>query len=169
VLGPDDTIGFTPSGVIATRYPGECGVANPPFQSGDLYSLDVIGSKNGSPYDSLTVSVTSPVLTGRALALTVVPYQPDGGCALAEDPGISCYGGQSAASGTTTFSYGQGWDPSAIDTGAFDSATITIAAMPTQDGQPLTVRIQLHFVDGRVLDETFSAPLSTEFSGCPLG
>ena len=56
-----------------------------------------------------------------------------------------------------------------IDTGAFDVVTITILAMPTADGQPLTVRIQMHFVDGKTLDETLSRPLLTSYGGCGAG
>jgi len=34
------------------------------------------------------------------------------------------------------------------------------------DGAPLGARLQLHFVDGRSLDETFSGSLFTEWGGC---
>ena len=42
-------------------------------------------------------------------------------------------------------------------------------AIPTRDGDPLTVRYVLQFDDGKTLDETFSAPVSTKSSGCPMG
>ena len=48
-------------------------------------------------------------------------------------------------------------------------STITILAMPTANGQPLTVRIQMHFVDGKSLDETFSNALASSWGGCPAG
>jgi hypothetical protein len=76
---------------------------------------------------------------------------------------------QYAQRGGVTFQYTQGANPGEIDTGAFNAVTITLLAMPTADGQPLTVRIQLHFVDGRTLDETFSTPLVTLESGCGAG
>ena len=54
--------------------------------------------------------------------------------------------------------------------GAFDSAAVTVVALPAKDGyDPLTIRIQLHFVDGRVLDETFSAAVVTTGYGCGAG
>ena len=67
---------------------------------------------------------------------------------------------QSADNGSNvSFGYDQGSEhgPAEIDTGAFDSAAVTVVALPAKDGDPLTIRMQAHFVDGRVLDETFSA------------
>jgi hypothetical protein len=170
-LGPDDTVGFTPSSVTALRFASACGVASPPFQNGDIFSLSVLGSKAKTPYDALTVDITSPspAVVGQRLSLTVNPYNPNGLCGGPFGGPMTCYGGQNANAGTLTFAYSQGANPSEIDTGAFDVATITVVNMPTKDGEPLTVRIQLHFVDGRVMDETFSAPLSTEAAGCAAG
>ena len=41
--------------------------------------------------------------------------------------------------------------------------------MPTQDGEPMTVRVRLTFIDGRILDDTFSAPVTTGGSSCVSG
>jgi hypothetical protein len=66
------------------------------------------------------------------------------------------------------FDYWQGDHPAEIDTGAFDKVTLTLVAFPSADGDPLTVRVQVHFVDGRELDGTYSAPLKTEPGDCPV-
>jgi hypothetical protein len=170
-FGSGDTVGFTPFSVTATRFASACGVPDPPFENGDIFSLDAIGSKAQSPYDDLSVNITSPspAIVGEPLSLTVNPYNPNAECSLPFGGTGTCYGGQGASYGTLGVTYSQGWDPSAIDTGPFDVATITVVSMPTEDGEPMTVRVQLHFVDGRALDETFSAPLSTPEDGCPAG
>jgi hypothetical protein len=170
-VASDDTVGFTPTSVTATRHADACDDPDPPFEDGDIFSLEAIGSKAKSPYDALTANITSPspAIVGEPLSLTVNSYMPGALCSEPVGGPETCYGGQVASYGTLALGYSQGWDPSEIDTGAFDVATITVVNMPTEDGEPLTVRIQLHFVDGRVLDETFSGPLSTQASGCGAG
>ncbi|HEY5146521.1 MAG TPA: hypothetical protein VII82_07125 [Polyangiaceae bacterium] len=44
-----------------------------------------------------------------------------------------------------------------------------MVALPRMDGDPLTIRVHVHFADGKVLDETFSVPLRTLPSYCPEG
>jgi hypothetical protein len=41
--------------------------------------------------------------------------------------------------------------------------------MPSADGQPLTMRIRIHFVDGKVLDYTFAPALTSSWGGCGAG
>jgi hypothetical protein len=46
---------------------------------------------------------------------------------------------------------------------------VTILAIPTRDGDPLTVRYVIQFDDGKTLDETFSAPVTSTVTGCISG
>jgi hypothetical protein len=99
--------------------------------------------------------------------------QSAGAPVIALDGGTRTYASQEAlgssadaSSGQLLFVYGQRDDPSEIDAGAFDSVTLTYAAIPSADREPLTVREQVHFVDGKVLDKTYSAPLQTEPEPC---
>ena len=166
VPNPGSTIAFTPTAVDAGRFPVTCGVMNPPFKAGDLFSLDVIGSMTAAPYDALSITFTSPAVVGQPIPLAVQPFLAMGSGIGQPNGSTTWYPAQRAQGGGVTFSYTQGSDPSEIDTGAFDSATVTIVAMPTQDGAPLGARLQLHFVDGRTLDERFSGSLFTEWGGC---
>jgi hypothetical protein len=76
---------------------------------------------------------------------------------------------QGAQGAGVNFTYMEGTNPGEIDTGAFDSVVLTVLAMPTATAQPLTIRLQIHFVDGKTLDETFSGPLFSSWSGCGAG
>jgi hypothetical protein len=162
---PGGTIKFEPTLVDVTRYSNVCGVMNPPFMNGDLYSLDIVDQTGPTPYNALSLSFSSPAPdTGVPLMLTVQPFTPQAG-----GNGSTWYAAQNAEGSGISFQYSQGANPSEIDTGAFDAVTVAILAMPADNGQPLTVRIQMHFVDGKTLDETFSNALSTAYSGCPAG
>jgi|HubBroStandDraft_5_1064220.scaffolds.fasta_scaffold100953_2 hypothetical protein len=164
-LNAGGTIAFTPASVVVARYPAVCGVMNPPFTDGDRYSMDIIGSEVQAPYDELFIRFPSPVMVGTPLTLAVQAFSTMG----TESAGGSWYAAQTAEESDITFSYVQGSDPTEIDTGAFDSVTITILAMPMKDGDPLTIQLRIHFVDGLVLDETYSGPLASEWSGCSAG
>ncbi len=164
-----DTIAFAPTKVDVERFPAGCGVPNPPFMNGDLFSMDIIGNMAAAPYDALEISFPTPATVSVPVMPAVQPFTQDGtGIGLA-DGGTQWHAAQNAQGSGINFNYAQGSDPSEIDTGAFDAVTITILAMPTKDGDPLTIRLQIHFVDGRVLDETFSGPLFSSWSGCPEG
>ena len=165
-MNPGGTISFRPTLVEATRFSNVCGVMHPPFANGDIYFMDIVDQTGPAPWNSLNVSVTSPATVGAPLALAVQPLLPN-----AFGTGSASFAGQDAQEGTKnfTFWYWQGTDPAKLDTGAFDSVTVTILDMPSADGAPMTVRTQVHFVDGATLDETFSAPLSSESSSCPAG
>jgi hypothetical protein len=64
---------------------------------------------------------------------------------------------QRASRGSIDFALLRGSDPA--DPGEFDAVTLTFLAMPAHDGDTLTLRVQVHFDDGRTLDATFSGPL----------
>jgi hypothetical protein len=158
-----------PTRIIAERFTSICGVMDPPFMNGDLYSLYITGNMAQSPYPGFTVDFSSPAVIGIPIMPTVQPFSAQTSGIGQPDGGIMWYAGQTANGGGIDFRYSLGSDPSEIDTGAFDSVTVTILAMPSKDGDPLTIRILIHFVDGKVLDETFSSPLETAWSGCPRG
>jgi hypothetical protein len=169
----EETIVFEPTLVDATRFPTVCGIMNPPFMNGDLYSLDIVDQRGATPYAALTLSFSSPApAVGTPLMLTVQPFTPQADGIGQLDGSTMWYAAQNAQGSQGSginFQYSQGAHPSEIDTGAFDAVTITILAMPTANGQPLTVRIQMHFVDGKSLDETFSNALASSWGGCPAG
>jgi hypothetical protein len=97
------------------------------------------------------------------MMLTVQPMHNE---TTLPDGGITLTAVQSAHEGGVTLEYFHGSDPSEIDSGAFDAVTVTVLAMPAKDGDPLTLRAHIHFVDGRVLDETFTGPLVSLGTGC---
>jgi hypothetical protein len=153
---PGGTIVFEPTLVQVTRYPNVCGVMNPPFENGDSYWLEIADQTGQTPYAELDLNFISPApAIGTPLVLGVNPFMPPAA--------------QDAQAGGVTFQYSPGTNAGEIDAGAFDAATVTFLAMPTVDGQPLTVRIQVRFVDGRTLDETFSSAPAPAYSGCTAG
>jgi hypothetical protein len=161
-LNDGGTIAFTPTHVDVARSPAVCGIMNAPFMDGDRYSMDIVGSMAQAPFE-LTIRFPSPVMVGTPLTPAVQPFSTT----AAESS--QWYAVQTAQGSDINFSYSQGSEATAIDTGAFDSVTITILAMPTKDGNPLTIRLRIHFVDGRVLDATYSGPLVSAGSGCHAG
>ena len=56
-----------------------------------------------------------------------------------------------------------------IDDSAFDSVMVTLLAVPAADGDPMTLRLRVHFEDARVFDETFSSMTTTEYDCSPPG
>lgn len=164
-------IDFVPGAVYATRFASVCGVTNPPFAAGDLYSLQIVGAMTAAPFNSLDFSFTSPAPpVGRPISLSVMAFTPQGtGVSAGPSGPTTWYAFQYATSDTVRVEYSQGTDPAEIDTGAFDAAFATLVHLPVADGQPFTVRLQIHFADGKVLDQTFSSPLTTSVSGCPAG
>jgi hypothetical protein len=164
------TITFEPTLVSAGRSSSVCGVMNPPFMNGDLYTLDIVDQTGPAPYNGLSLSFNSPApTTGTPLMLALQPLPQGTGIGQPNGTTMGYAAPQSAHGSGLSFQYSQGANPSGIDTGAFDAVTITILAMPTDNGQPLTVRVQMHFVDGKTLDETFSNLLATNYIGCPAG
>jgi hypothetical protein len=166
VVNPGNTVTVSSPEVSATRFPSTCGVTDPPFTSTDDFSLEILlGPRTETPYNELSVEYEAGVVVGKPIALTVAPFQAHGS-EVGDGP---WYAAQNAQSGQVSFGYQQGADPSNFDQVAFDSVTLTFEAIPTEDGAPLTVRLQVHFTDGKVLDETFSADLTTDAGGCPAG
>jgi hypothetical protein len=88
---------------------------------------------------------------------------------MANGNGTSWSGAQDASGAGLDFQYSQGSKAAEIDSGPFDSVVVTLLAMPSKDGQPLTFRVRIHFVDGQTLDYTFAPALTSSGSGCPAG
>jgi hypothetical protein len=162
-------IDFVPSVVYATRFPNTCGVANPPFKNGDLFSLEVVGARTAAPYNALNLSFQSPApAAGTSIALAPLPFKAQGTGIDSQPPGMTTwYPAQGASGGGVNFTFLQGSDPNEIDPGAFDSVVVTLTQLPTSDGAPFAARLQIHFVDGKQLDASFSNALTTSVSGCP--
>ncbi len=137
------------SQIIAERTPetGGCGMVDPPRMAGDVYSLEVTGDTT-APFDTLWIRFSDSPPVGQPLALTVEPFNSPDSSQIAD--------------GLVDFRCDRGNAP-------FDSVEVTIVEMPAKDGDPLTIRVQVHFVDGRVLDETFSAALVTTVESCGPG
>jgi hypothetical protein len=171
VANPDGSIAFVPSLVDATRNPVICGVPDPPFADGDQFFLEVKGDAAKPPSNELVIEFTSPLneAVGAPVAMAVQPYSPRGTKIEGPDGGFGLYADQSSDNGVLNFSYTQGTDPGELDTGEFGAVRLTMVALPRIDGDPLTIRVQVLFADGKVLDDTFSAPLRTVPAFCPEG
>jgi hypothetical protein len=161
VVNAGSTIAFDPGAVETKRYPTPCGTPDAPFMDGDLFSVGIVPSGPATPYGLLSVTYNSPQPVGVPTALTVSPLVANG-----SQSGTTVYPVQTAKSGSISLVYSQGTGTGAIDTGAFDSVGFTLLAMPAKDGDPLTVRLQIHFADGKVLDETYSGAVVTDTAGC---
>jgi hypothetical protein len=48
----------------------------------------------------------------------------------------------------------------------FQTASVTIETMPTQEGAPLTVRVHLDYASGDVLDRTFTGFVTSQRGPC---
>ncbi len=137
-----------PSSVEAIRTPETCGAASPPFTDNDSFLLEVTGETNvPPPYNTLTLVVTRTVPLNQAFPLDVLAPGATQTAAL-DDPSI-------------TFTYSMGSTPAEIDESQPDAVVVTVTAMPTADGEPLSATLQLFFEDGSELDQSFTALLES--------
>ncbi len=177
--GNPATTSFSASSVAAQRNPpySPCGVDDPPFSSEDQFSLTIAGKPPTGLYNEpegglpnelvLRYDGSFRAVLGEPIALAVQAYPGPGPVSfIGPDGGTRTYeyqeafdAGADASDPEIDFAYYQGDDPAEIDTGAFDSVTVTFLAVPSADGDPLTARVHVHFVDGKVIDATYSAPL----------
>jgi hypothetical protein len=168
VVNDGSTLTFTPTELLVNRYPTVCGVANPPYGAGDLFSMGAIGVGAGDPSAGPLTAIDlsfhtplAPQFTSALVLSAATPEQAAGGP----------YRSQSATTGDSslTFSFQWGTNAAEIDPNTLRLVDVTILAIPGRDGDPLTVRFVLQFADGKTLDETFSAPASTVSSSCGAG
>jgi hypothetical protein len=154
VVNPGGDLSLVRLMVDVQRFPSMCGVANPPFTDQDHFSLDVLGENT-----AISFTCSRNVTVGVPIVLTLAA------------PSIASSAQQTASSpadSTLQVTFDGGYE-SEVDPNPLDAATVTVLAFPAKDGDPLTVRFQFHFTDNRKLDETFSGPLYTGFSGCVAG
>ncbi len=157
-------VAFAASSVEATRLPSACGVTEPPFTEKDRYVLEVVGE----PADTLTVKLAAEVVTGAPIALVAVAAcVGDGGAVSDEDGAAVAAESASSADGMVQLSLAAATDARPLDASGLRSATVTVQSMPRSDGEPLSVAVQVEFVDGSQLAETYSARLRTAVALCP--
>ncbi len=171
---------FDISEVNADRYSATCGVQDPPFAPTDDMTLRAIGTKGKVPLALLTVRLLGSTAVGAPLTLTPDPWMSgETVIGMSQQPGgpvITQTGARdetardtnSAGSGVQ-LDLSRGSDATYVDATAFTAVVVTIVALPAKTGDPLTVRVQLTFSDGKKLDQTFSAPMSLSSHGCAAG
>jgi hypothetical protein len=172
------SVSFPASDVSVDRYPAKCGVQDPPYSSDDHFTLDAIGPKVTPPYATLNVQIKPGLEIGRAYVLDLDPWKPLDGPVVQHQVGpggtpIDIINTNTevahTADGALRMLLSRGADQTTVDANAFTKATVTIQAFPAKTGDPLTVRVQLDFSDGKTLDQTFSAPTGLAYSGCAAG
>ena len=118
--------------------------------AGGGFSME-IGSAGGSVH----VSVAASVATGESTALSV---------SLASDAGATQDASNEDQSVRLTYDPGQ----TPADDSSLTAALVTVLQEPSNgDTAPLTIQLDLHFLDGRELSQIFSAPVG-EASPCPV-
>jgi hypothetical protein len=158
VVDNGGTVQFSVSEERLERYPnvgiGDCD--DNPYTANDSYDLIAYGPASLAPRPQLEINIPAHVAIGTAQSLQVIPWKLE-----PVPPPQDNYTNQEEAANEQTLlgvSLGRGADPSTPDQNAFDQATLTIVSVPTAPGEVLTVRVQLHFVDGKTLDQTLSSP-----------
>jgi hypothetical protein len=158
VVDNGGTVRFTASDEVLVRYPnvgiGDCD--DNPYTSNDGYQLIAYGPAALAPRPQLQINVPAHVAIGTAQSLQVIPWKLE-----PVPPPQDNYTNQEEAANEQTLlgvSLGRGADPSTPDQNAFDQATVTLVSVPTAPGEVLSVRVQLHFADGKTLDQTFTSP-----------
>jgi hypothetical protein len=68
--------------------------------------------------------------------------------------------------GTIQFSLTTGSNPAELDASPLDAVVVTVASLPTADGQSLSAELYLTFEDGSVLDQVYAAPLTSVVVPC---
>jgi hypothetical protein len=172
VVNPGSDLSLTPSSIQVLRYPAVCGVSNPPFTDQDLFSIDVRGPQTPPPpWSGLSVNFYRKVAVGRPLDLSLTPFANPQSTASGDPTGATQSGTAPADANLDQFDFFWGSKANTVDSNPLDSATVTVLAFPEKNEDPLTVRVQLRFTDGKTLDESFSGPLfdPNSANSCPAG
>lgn len=158
-------VSFDIAKVYLTR--GEWCGSPPPFTSADDYQL-VLEAAGPDPAQTVDIGVwaTSPV--GVAQALKVSPWKAGAVVTQGENDvnPEEATALDAKKNPFADFSLLRGLTPSLPDPNPYDQATLTVVALPQKEGDSLVVRIQLHFTDGKTLDETFTSPLAETDTPC---
>ncbi len=134
---------------------------NVPFTDDDLFSLNMIGSKDDPKINAVILRLRRNVSVGAPIDLTLGGAEGDG---LIGDDKMRAHGdaknGPNLAVLYPTFGKGE---PSAI---GLTKARVTVVALPKQDGEPLAAHLELSFDDGQILDATYMGKLESEAGPC---
>ena len=157
VVNPGSTISFTAKGVYARRDPtnAPCGQKQPVFSDQDRFVLQLVGTASRVPsFQGILISTRNAPAVGTAYPMQVLAPEKFG-AQQGRAPGdvsLTVYGDRML-------------DGLPLET-PFDTATVTILAFPTHDGEPLTARVQLHFENGDTFDATFSGNVESSQGPC---
>jgi hypothetical protein len=136
-----------------------------PYSSQDTFYINVTGDARYTPPELLSFQIPAAAPVGQEVPLSVEPFLARGHIYIASDGSDVAYAEQTSHGDNMDFTYNQGADPKEIDTGAYDSVGVTVLSMPARDGDPMRIRVRVHFVDGHDFDEDFEGPAIT--SVCP--
>lgn len=157
VVDNGGTVQFSAAQAYLTRDEW-CGTP-PPFSSNDVFQLLLEGpGPDPAPTVQIVVYATAPMHVPQAL--TLVPWKPG----PAPGPGDNdvnveaAYSDDSQGNSQLGFTLARGLTPNLPDPTPYDKATMTVLAVPKQEGDTLEVRVQLVFTDGATLDQTFVSP-----------
>ena len=156
-----ERIAFKPKWVEATRVDPFC--EELPFMSEDSFQMTLGDSDDGLRHCVLSIEFGRGVPVGDPIHLDV--RSPSRAVLGLPDDCSTSLAIQRAHLRDVEFTFLHGMDAS--DPGDFDAVSITFLAIPARDGDPLTLRLRVHFVEGRTLDETFSGRLACEPCGPP--
>jgi hypothetical protein len=108
------------------------------------YQMKLLGDTTGSaPYTLIEIDIAASAALGQDVPLWVDASETT---AHSSDNSVA-------------FSIQAG---SKLDDFALTSVVVTPYTLPTTDGNPMTVGLQLTFQDGRKLDTSYTAPMTTE-------
>jgi hypothetical protein len=138
-------VNLTSPKVTAERGP-DCGPNTVAFSGGFTISID-------SSEGSFLVSVTALTEIGRKTPLNVGV------------PGKASMQVGTAADKTIHLAYAPGATPA--DDTDLASAVVTLVKVPEGDSTTISLALDLHFLDGRELSETFTAPVVAG-NACPV-
>lgn len=120
-------VDFTPSTIQATRTPATCGVTHPAFTANDTFTLALTGETDvAPPHTNITLHLTPSVAVGQSVPLDVAQSAP-----------ASATTGASS-DGAVHFTYATGTNAAELDANPLTSVVVTVTALPTADGQPLS-------------------------------
>jgi hypothetical protein len=160
ITGAASDVEFTATSIEASRTPASCGLTEPAFSSGDHFMLEVTGpTDTPPPIATLSVDLASDVDVGTSIPLAVASIIGDattGGASVALSDDLKVRFALIVSPGS-----GQ------LDSSGVASVSVTVRALPTADEQPLSAEVAIQFVDGRELDQTYTATLRTAVMLCP--
>jgi hypothetical protein len=154
-----ERIAFRPKWVETTRIDPFC--EELPFLTADSFQMTLGDSDDGLRHCVLSIEFGRAVPVGDPIHLEV--RSPSRAVLGLPNDGSTSLAIQRAHMRDIEFTFLHGMDAS--DPGDFDAVSITFLAIPARDGDPLTLRLRIHFTAGQTVDETFASPLACEPCG----